>query len=156
MICRWGAGQGGVRQSQRELGGDDLTTAFRRTRRVWWRGLRDRGVLELRKSLARVRVWRQQDPIEGELDVLVLKQERNHVSNVRRVKVRRGGAEGDRGGPWLTVNRQRSLLTAAARRLSDLGSLVADLLGFWDRRVWNGGSLYRRVRERKLERNRED
>jgi hypothetical protein len=103
-----------VWQSQRELGGDDLTMAFRRTRRDWWRGLCDQGVLELQKSLARVRVWRQQDPIVSELDVLVLKQEQNHVSNVCRVKVRRGGAEGDRGGPWLTVNRRRSLLTAAA------------------------------------------
>jgi hypothetical protein len=53
----------------------------------------------------------------GELDVLVLKQERNCVSNMRKVKVRRGGPEGDRGGLWLTVNRRCSLLIATARRL---------------------------------------
>jgi hypothetical protein len=40
--------------------------------------------------------------------------------------------------------------------VSDLGSLVADLLGFWDGRVRNGGGLYRHVGERKSERNHED
>jgi hypothetical protein len=117
VVRRQGAERGGDRRVREDLENDILTRRFRRTRRIWWRGLRDLGVPERRQSLAGVRVWRQQDLIMDALDVLVLKQERNRVSNVRRVKVRRDGAEEDRGGPWLSVKWRCSLVTAAARWL---------------------------------------
>jgi hypothetical protein len=68
---------------QRDLGAGMLTMAFRRSRRVRWRGLRGRGVPELQQSLAGVSVWRRQDLVKVSLEVLEQDRERQVVRELR-------------------------------------------------------------------------
>jgi hypothetical protein len=78
--------------------------------------LRDRDVLELRQSLAEVRVWRLQDPVADASVALLLKQRRNRVSKVCESK---GDERMQRREIEAHSNRRRDRNPVAAWRFCD-------------------------------------
>jgi hypothetical protein len=91
----------------------------------------DRGVPEIRQSLAGVRVWRQQDPIMDALVVLVFKLGQNRVSNERKVEVEGKVQKKDREGIVAHQEPAASSSSISDAMVSSCGSLTASLLGFW-------------------------